>query len=179
MPKFPPLIWQDMGDTSWQCRCGDTQKFGVFLFINRHRDLCCGDVGHRSGDLWHHCAEVVDMSFGTTRHLCHYKVLDFGRLADVRSHYVFGGIGFLRLLISGVPLEILKFLGAETISLYHPMGRQPACLVTGLTFLKDETNVWECTIRWRFRISNFFRNRNSLSHFSKRYRGVGGDQLKQ
>ena len=33
------------------------------------------------------------MSFGTTRHLCHYKVLDFGRLADVRK-LCFWGVGY-------------------------------------------------------------------------------------
>jgi len=43
------------------------------------------------------------MSFGTTRHLCHYKVLDFGRLADV-SKLCFWGL-VIRLTMMYDPEE--------------------------------------------------------------------------
>lgn len=45
-----------MGDTSWQCRCRDTQKVGVSLSYKQSPGSVLGDFCHLPGDVWHHIA---------------------------------------------------------------------------------------------------------------------------
>ena len=126
-----------------------------------------GDFLPSSGRcLTSYCAEVVDMSFGTTRHLCHYKVLDFGRLADVRKLYYFWGL-FIRLTMIYDPQEGTAgnpyIFGAGTMSLYHSM----AFSDLEVCFLR--LNFWWSCINRHHQDDSpiFVRNKKSPSHFSK------------
>ncbi len=90
MPTFPPYL--ESGRT-WETLLGNADvgiPNSLVFSLHKQTPVTPGSMFAISWGRseWHRCVEVVDMSFGTTRHLCHYKVLDFGRLADVKKLWV-------------------------------------------------------------------------------------------
>ena len=177
MPTFPLLIWQDMGDTSWQCRCRDTQKVGVFLSYKQTPGSVLGDFCHLTGDVWHHialrwwiCPSVPPDTCATIRCL---TLEDWQMLES----YVFLGVGYYKTHhdIRSRRRNSCKSL-TGTMSLYHSM----ALSDLEVCFLR--LNFWWSCINRDHQDDSpiFVRNKKYLSHFSKDTgQQEGGVQLKQ